>query len=194
MAKPKSKCTVVGCDCWAYGRGCCLKHYKRLVRNGDPLKVQRVAAGTWNGKGCSVDGCLRSVRCRGMCDMHYALSARNGAPVRVRIQNGCRTSESDARLSRARIARYGKTEYGRLMRTVRAAERAALEPADVDYVDLLLVEAVRCGLCFAPLGADRTLDHVFPVSRGGGNENTNLQVLHKACNSRKRDRLIARLP
>jgi 5-methylcytosine-specific restriction endonuclease McrA len=40
-----------------------------------------------------------------------------------------------------------------------------------------------CYLCGAP-GAD-TLDHVVPVTRGGGNEPDNLRPAHRRCNTLK---------
>ena len=43
----------------------------------------------------------------------------------------------------------------------------------------------RCALCNELMGADVTVDHIVPVSRGGGNEPENLQAAHRACNTRK---------
>lgn len=40
-----------------------------------------------------------------------------------------------------------------------------------------------------PLGA--TLDHIHPVSRGGPHVESNLQLAHRGCNSRKQDRIAA---
>lgn len=46
-----------------------------------------------------------------------------------------------------------------------------------------------CGEKFPP--KDLTLDHVFPKSRGGSNDPTNLVSACKACNNRKGDRTPA---
>ena len=45
----------------------------------------------------------------------------------------------------------------------------------------------RCALCRTPMGDDITVDHIVPQSKGGGSELSNLQAVHKACNSRKKD-------
>jgi hypothetical protein len=36
-----------------------------------------------------------------------------------------------------------------------------------------------------------TLDHIVPQSKGGGHERENLQLAHRGCNSRKRDKCDA---
>lgn len=44
----------------------------------------------------------------------------------------------------------------------------------------------RCQLCGST--DDLCIDHIVPVSKGGGDELDNLQVLCRSCNSRKRAR------
>lgn len=52
----------------------------------------------------------------------------------------------------------------------------------------------RCGICGGRVGmSDRgdlqpTVDHIIPVACGGANHADNLQLAHRACNVRKRDR------
>ncbi|WP_200920517.1 HNH endonuclease [Citrobacter portucalensis] len=41
----------------------------------------------------------------------------------------------------------------------------------------------RCKQC--GISDDLTIDHIRPVSKGGGNEDENLQTLCRSCNSRK---------
>lgn len=45
----------------------------------------------------------------------------------------------------------------------------------------------RCGECDSPENLE--VDHIVPVSRGGTNEESNLQPLCRSCNSTKRARL-----
>lgn len=40
-------------------------------------------------------------------------------------------------------------------------------------------------------GDDITLDHVIPISKGGTNDDSNLQVLCRSCNAAKKDRIGA---
>lgn len=49
----------------------------------------------------------------------------------------------------------------------------------------------RCQMCGATAqdGAKLEIDHIHPVSKGGGNEPSNLQVLCRDCNAGKRDQL-----
>ena len=49
----------------------------------------------------------------------------------------------------------------------------------------------RCQMCgvTAQDGAVLEIDHIHPVSKGGGNELSNLQVLCRDCNAGKRDQL-----
>jgi rubredoxin len=49
----------------------------------------------------------------------------------------------------------------------------------------------RCQMCGATAqdGAKLEIDHIHPVSKGGGNELSNLQVLCRDCNAGKRDQL-----
>lgn len=43
----------------------------------------------------------------------------------------------------------------------------------------------KCSCCGQPLGHDYHLDHKMPVSLGGANEDSNIQLLHQRCNQRK---------
>ena len=46
----------------------------------------------------------------------------------------------------------------------------------------------RCGICSEPMGADISVDHIYPVSLGGGNELANLQAVHRSCNTSKNNK------
>ncbi|WP_373418180.1 HNH endonuclease [Arthrobacter sp. BF1] len=48
-----------------------------------------------------------------------------------------------------------------------------------------------CGLCRKPVQeADLTADHIVPVSLGGSNELSNLQISHAKCNYSRGNRTI----
>lgn len=61
-----------------------------------------------------------------------------------------------------------------------------MDPRD-GYAYRQLIRTGQCWICGNP-DAD-TLDHVLPVSRGGGNQWWNLRPACRSCNSAKGDRL-----
>lgn len=50
-----------------------------------------------------------------------------------------------------------------------------------------------CHLCGDPVGTDASIDHVIPVSRGGGNGLENLRWSHGRCNRVKTDLTVEEL-
>ncbi len=56
------------------------------------------------------------------------------------------------------------------------------------YKRLLFKYKFKCVLC--GLNEDLTIDHIIPVSRGGSDDESNLQIMCKSCNSRKGDRIL----
>jgi 5-methylcytosine-specific restriction endonuclease McrA len=72
----------------------------------------------------------------------------------------------------------------------RRAILANAERAPYDY-DEIVFGAIACAICgtLYEVGADRVLDHIIPLSRGGGDTPDNVQSAHRACNSRKGNRL-----
>ena len=51
---------------------------------------------------------------------------------------------------------------------------------------LFKLQKGKCPCCGKPLGSDFELDHVIPIVRGVVNEDWNMQLLRKLCNSQKR--------
>lgn len=79
----------------------------------------------------------------------------------------------------------------------KAARRRALKSAyeGLDYTgkDVLLLlesQAGACAYCDAPLNADYHVDHIMPLSRGGGNGPDNICIACPRCNMSKGDRLL----
>lgn len=64
----------------------------------------------------------------------------------------------------------------------------------VTLLDIAVRSGFNCGICSGSVGmrdtGDRqpTIDHIVPTACGGANHADNLQLAHKVCNIRKRDR------
>jgi hypothetical protein len=55
-------------------------------------------------------------------------------------------------------------------------------------VKLYVAQAGTCPLCGDPLAlGDWHLDHKIPFTKGGGNETSNIQLVHPSCNLKKGD-------
>lgn len=75
---PDGTCAVAGCDhAGKLKRGWCDKHYKRWLRNGDPL-VAKKAANSAAPTYCTIPVCQRPHHARGLCKYHYGQQRRDG--------------------------------------------------------------------------------------------------------------------
>ena len=50
---------------------------------------------------------------------------------------------------------------------------------------LLTLQKGKCACCKQPLGSKYHLDHIMPLALGGTNSDSNIQLLHPACNQQK---------
>lgn len=53
---------------------------------------------------------------------------------------------------------------------------------------LFKLQRGKCACCGKPLGDDCHLDHIMPISLGGKNEDSNVQLLRSTCNLQKKAR------
>jgi 5-methylcytosine-specific restriction endonuclease McrA len=77
-----------------------------------------------------------------------------------------------------------------------AKRRARLASATVGDVDIKALRAEWdgiCGICRVEVvnGEPVEIDHIIPLARGGAHGQRNLQLAHRLCNRRKKDKLAA---
>jgi len=72
--------------------------------------------------------------------------------------------------------------------------RARVRASTVEPVSIIQIYARdgrRCHLCLGRMDkADRSIDHLIPVCRGGAHARWNLMAAHLACNKRRGTRQI----
>lgn len=85
----------------------------------------------------------------------------------------------EAKFDDAGLRSPGRARGGR-MRLTAVSSRAL--SAD-ERARILARDELRCQRCGAEEGL--TVDHIYPRSKGGGNEPENLQTLCQSCNSKK---------
>lgn len=132
------------------------------------------AAGVFDTVPCSVDQCERYAHGRAMCKMHYRRWARANGMIQSPSDQW-----SDARRSNyhARRARLNGGRNG---------DRVLLS-------EIIARDGTNCAACHEPVDLDRawpdrmskSIDHRQPLSKGGGHELDNCQLMHFACNSSK---------
>jgi len=82
-------CGVDGCDSPYFGLGFCRKHYKRLKRNGDPLKLKRNIHHSYTCKLCDL-----KYYGKGYCIKHYNKWRIHGDPLFIK-SNTCSIEKCD---------------------------------------------------------------------------------------------------
>lgn len=110
MAGPIRTCSVPECASRAHGRGLCVKHYRRLTRNGSTDVVLRRFRGA---DACAVEGCSHAGPLRqDLCSLHYQRMQRSGSPTATPGRTYLRGNESHAWTDRPAY----RTVHGRLDR------------------------------------------------------------------------------
>lgn len=205
-------CIADGCETGpTVGKGLCRKHYMRLRRTGttaDPVKTPKA------DRPCDVEGCSKPVDRREMCTTHYTRWKKHGDPsVLLRIWTpqpskscgklGCSLAAHAKGLCRRHWAAVNHLE-NRAERNARMREhyRANREEyyakthrrrqrveVNMDALDRALSADYRRAIADDPCFYCRTeatsVDHFFPIAKGGTDHWWNLVRACEACNKSK---------
>ena len=114
-----------------------------------------------------------------------------------------RWTEANKEHVRAYKAQWARDNRDRVRQTVQAGKhrrKAQMRsaPSEKFYdIDIFDRDQWICGLCSLPIDKSlqyphpmyRSLDHIIPLSRGGGHTRDNVQAAHLRCNKVKNGRL-----
>lgn len=189
---PRPSCSVANCESPSFRKGMCNTHHLRTERYGSPFVVKKMANGSLTGKICIIDGCDKPQRQSQMCSIHAARKRNLGDPLATpkKLGNGQATEERKRENRKRAQQNYYKTVHGKLRRRFANARRRVLSGAASEHLSkeqfIALWNTSSCAICRANVtDADKSVDHIIPLARGGGNEMSNLQIAHLVCNQRK---------
>ena len=133
-------------------------------------------ARTVGSKPCSVEGCVLPLVASGLCHTHYKRVARaEGREVQQPWNDRRRANWQE---------RY-------------ALKRGAVGSETLVAADVFERDRWVCGICDERIDSavsypdplSVSLDHIIPLSKGGGHVLANVQASHLVCNVRKNNRL-----
>lgn len=198
---PIMSCSVLDCDRPQRTRSLCGMHYQRLRKHGttsSPVNTCATCAtgfrarsktdkfcsqncsNAWNRKSnprkCSIPECERGHDAKGLCSMHWRRKAR-----------------ADGREANPKWDDRRRANYQKRRAQIRAVPAQSVSPAKVYERDGWV-----CGICLDPVDKDlkypdpksASLDHIFPLSKGGHHTYENTQLGHLDCNVRKNDKIL----
>ena len=144
----------------------------------------------------------RAARARKMARAHYAMGSTRD--MSERICRGCgvafsptygdkRRLHCSPRCSKAVDRRASRKKHKRSETHRRRARRAGVEYEPFNPLAIFERDGWLCGICKAevdralsyPHPMSVSLDHVLPISRGGGHTRDNAQCAHLRCNVEK---------
>lgn len=153
--------------------------------------------------------CSEKVIGRGLCRKHYSAWYRSQpgyrerfrsyyagyrrlATSRIRKNINCRVwylLDDSLRQWHVEYRRaYRKTPRGKANAVHNSGlQRAKSKRTDIttDYLLELWDKTTVCEVCNAPLGLDRSIDHIVPLIIGGEHVKSNVRYIHRRCNSKR---------
>ena len=111
------------------------------------------------------------------------MSSSRSRDVRNRIQKHAEEAKREFQAS--------LDEASNIKKAVDPVRPVALSPCDVRELQQKYEDQNRsCPLCGHALGfGQHERDHIVPISKGGGNETGNIQLVHPWCNKRKSNKV-----
>lgn len=81
---------------------------------------------------------------------------------------------------------------------MKRAKRYGVQVEEVNTLEVFERDGWTCGICNErvdkdipyPCGKSASLDHIIPMSKGGGHTYDNTQLAHLKCNLKKNDNVI----
>jgi hypothetical protein len=202
-----STCDVEGCDKSPRGNqksGLCAMHYHRKWRHGDVNADMRPGRKRIPCRKC---GALFNPPCKSYTTCRECTPRRIPPRNRVYKCAACgvefqppikkRKCCDDCAASRAWLPKRGRPKYpshvGRGNSGRGRVKQFGVEYEPVDRRKVFARDRWRCGICHKPVDKSlkwphpmsATLDHIVPMSMGGGHTYANTQCSHATCNIRK---------
>lgn len=126
--------------------------------------------------------------CR-MCEAAYKKDWQNAHPekrAKSAAQDRARHPERYAAQDKRNHEKHGHPEHAR------KARKRGVATEKIDKALVFLRDGGLCGICSTPVDpAQWDLDHVIPLSKGGSNLLSNVQVSHPTCNRVKHNKIEA---
>jgi len=177
--KNKRYCLVADCKNDGDFGGYCFSHYSKIRKYGDPL------VGVMYEKGgiCCISGCGKQTSGKGLCSKHYDEKYRKDGKQKISQR------------------KYQKTEKARQkgLRNyhTRRARQLGVDSEKFNNIEIFERDKWTCSLCGKavnkrlkyPDPKSPSLDHIIPLSRGGGHTRNNVQLAHLHCNLVKSNKL-----
>lgn len=193
-------CVVDGCEKPSHSRKMCPMHYQRNRLRGDISD-----AGTQYPKGCTVADCSKAHYAHGLCSAHHTLKRRHGSELyrlQGEVRDGKKICSQCARDLPLSMYSRGAMSYCRTCAKkyvhARRALLASVESDDYRPSQIFERDNWTCQLCAMPVDESlswphrfsASVDHIIPLSKGGNDTLSNVQLAHLTCNISKGARVI----
>lgn len=146
----------------------------------------------------SVQAKLDVVHVCEVCGNEYTIRERiQAGEIKTCQDNGCCSKACAKKRSRRKLRKSGFPKN----HLHRAHKYGCVYESGITLEKLIKRDGLRCGICGEMCDPDDyswteysgpmrpTIDHIIPMSKGGGHTWDNVQVAHAICNSRKQDKV-----